>query len=411
MIATGRLVHEALKAAEEAESDGISVEVVDPRTLQPLDEETLVASVKKTNRVRRRARGGDADGLRRRGRGRRPVPGVRLARRADRARRREVRAAAVRAGDGGRSSCRTPTTCSPRSSGRSGRASRGDRGQAPAARPGHGVGHDRPLAQVARATPVEKGEPLYELDTDKVTQEVEAEAAGVLLKIAVAEGEVPVGQTIAFIGEQGEDVARRSRRAATAAAGGAEARARPSLRPAQEAPAGGSRSRPSERAGQGLAARAPDRARARHRPLRRSAAPAPTGASSPRTSSAPRRARRPLPRGAPRRRSPAGEVERVPLTNIRKTIARRLTEAWQIPVFQLQVSADMTRVNALVARLRERDPEVRSHRHRRPHEGLRAGAHAPPRGERGVHRGRDPRSTRARTSASPSPRRRGSSCR
>src|SRR3954447_19144987 len=55
--------------------------------------------------------------------------------------------------------------------------------------------------------PVEKGEPLYELDTDKVTQEVEAEAAGVLLKIAVAEGEVPVGQTIAFIGQSGEEVA------------------------------------------------------------------------------------------------------------------------------------------------------------------------------------------------------------
>src|SRR5262245_44383147 len=54
--------------------------------------------------------------------------------------------------------------------------------------------------------PVEKGEPLFELDTDKVTQEVEAEAAGVLLKIAVAEGEVPVGQTVAFIGAAGEDV-------------------------------------------------------------------------------------------------------------------------------------------------------------------------------------------------------------
>src|ERR687883_414423 len=50
VIATGRLVHEALKAAEDAEGDGVSVEVVDPRTLQPVDEETLVASVKKTNR-------------------------------------------------------------------------------------------------------------------------------------------------------------------------------------------------------------------------------------------------------------------------------------------------------------------------------------------------------------------------
>lgn len=50
VVATGRLVHEALKAAEEAERDGISVEVVDPRTLLPLDEETIVSSVRKTTR-------------------------------------------------------------------------------------------------------------------------------------------------------------------------------------------------------------------------------------------------------------------------------------------------------------------------------------------------------------------------
>src|SRR5438270_144046 len=50
VVATGRLVHEALKAAEEAEKEGVSVEVVDPRTLLPLDEETIVGSVKKTNR-------------------------------------------------------------------------------------------------------------------------------------------------------------------------------------------------------------------------------------------------------------------------------------------------------------------------------------------------------------------------
>src|SRR5207253_9320600 len=54
---------------------------------------------------------------------------------------------------------------------------------------------------------VEKGEPLYELDTDKVTQEVEADASGVLLKIAIAEGEVEVGKTIAVIGKEGEEVA------------------------------------------------------------------------------------------------------------------------------------------------------------------------------------------------------------
>jgi pyruvate dehydrogenase E1 component beta subunit len=50
VVATGRLVHDALKAAEEAEKDGISVEVVDPRTLLPLDEEAIVESVKKTTR-------------------------------------------------------------------------------------------------------------------------------------------------------------------------------------------------------------------------------------------------------------------------------------------------------------------------------------------------------------------------
>jgi acetoin:2,6-dichlorophenolindophenol oxidoreductase subunit beta len=50
VIATGRLVHEALQAAARAEEEGVSVEVVDPRTLLPLDEETLVESVKKTNR-------------------------------------------------------------------------------------------------------------------------------------------------------------------------------------------------------------------------------------------------------------------------------------------------------------------------------------------------------------------------
>jgi pyruvate dehydrogenase E1 component beta subunit len=51
VIATGRLVHEAAKAAEQLEADGISVEIVDPRTLQPLDDRTLVESVKKTNRA------------------------------------------------------------------------------------------------------------------------------------------------------------------------------------------------------------------------------------------------------------------------------------------------------------------------------------------------------------------------
>jgi pyruvate/2-oxoglutarate/acetoin dehydrogenase E1 component len=51
VIATGPLVHRSLEAADQAAEDGISVEVVDPRTLQPLDEDGLVESVKKTNRA------------------------------------------------------------------------------------------------------------------------------------------------------------------------------------------------------------------------------------------------------------------------------------------------------------------------------------------------------------------------
>ena len=51
IVAIARMVPEALKAAEKLAADGISVEVVDPRTVQPLDTDTIVASVKKTNRA------------------------------------------------------------------------------------------------------------------------------------------------------------------------------------------------------------------------------------------------------------------------------------------------------------------------------------------------------------------------
>lgn len=51
LIAYGAMVQEALKAAEELEKDGYSVEVIDLRTVQPIDIETLVASVEKTGRA------------------------------------------------------------------------------------------------------------------------------------------------------------------------------------------------------------------------------------------------------------------------------------------------------------------------------------------------------------------------
>ncbi|NLY79684.1 MAG: alpha-ketoacid dehydrogenase subunit beta [Lysinibacillus sp.] len=51
IFAYGLMVHESLKAAEELEKEGYSVEVVDLRTVQPLDIETIIASVEKTNRA------------------------------------------------------------------------------------------------------------------------------------------------------------------------------------------------------------------------------------------------------------------------------------------------------------------------------------------------------------------------
>jgi pyruvate dehydrogenase E2 component (dihydrolipoamide acetyltransferase) len=199
--------------------------------------------------------------------------------------------------------------------------------------------------------PVKKGEPLFELDTDKVTQEVEAEAAGVLLKIAVAEGEVPVGQTVAFIGAEGEDVPE----VVAAASPQEEKTAEP--QPVQEAPQQAAAATTNGRIKASPLARRIARERGVELSGIRGTGPdgrivaedverAEAGGPPPPSAPAPALA-------------PTREVERIPLTNIRKTIARRLTEAWQIPVFQLQTSADMTRANALVAKLRERDPDVR----------------------------------------------------
>ena len=51
IVARSVMVPVALKAAEELEHQGVSVEVIDPRTIRPLDIETIINSVKKTNRV------------------------------------------------------------------------------------------------------------------------------------------------------------------------------------------------------------------------------------------------------------------------------------------------------------------------------------------------------------------------
>jgi pyruvate dehydrogenase E2 component (dihydrolipoamide acetyltransferase) len=215
---------------------------------------------------------------------------------------------------------------------------------------------------------VEKGEPLYELDTDKVTQEVEADASGVLLKIAIPEGEVEVGRTIAVIGEAGEEVAAEP--ADVGSPNGGAARV-------EEAP---------EEEGSRAPARDQERERARETPVEPSAPePQQVETAEGRVKASPLARRIARERGidlaairgtgpegrvvaedveraaaAPEPVAPtpapaevAGEVEVEQLSSMRKTIARRLTEAWQAPVFQLGVTVDMERAQAVRARLVE----------------------------------------------------------
>lgn len=51
IVAIGKQVHTALKAADILKTRGVETEVIDPRTLSPLDEETILSSVSKTGRL------------------------------------------------------------------------------------------------------------------------------------------------------------------------------------------------------------------------------------------------------------------------------------------------------------------------------------------------------------------------
>jgi pyruvate dehydrogenase E2 component (dihydrolipoamide acetyltransferase) len=200
--------------------------------------------------------------------------------------------------------------------------------------------------------PVKKREPLYELDTDKVTQEVEAEADGVLLKIVVTEGEVEVGRTIGVIGSEGETWEPPADTGNGGAPQAAEAPVEtPQREPEPEPEAPPAAPRDGRIKASPLARRI---AREKGLDLAQIAGTGPEGRII--AEDVEKAAAAPAPVAAPAL-APAGEPETVELTSTRKTIARRLTEAWQAPVFQLQVSADMTQVLAvresLVERLRE----------------------------------------------------------
>jgi pyruvate dehydrogenase E2 component (dihydrolipoamide acetyltransferase) len=207
---------------------------------------------------------------------------------------------------------------------------------------------------------VAKGEPLYELDTDKVTQEVEAEADGVLLKIVVPDGEVDVGTTVAVIGAEGEEVsievpapaapapteervngdkseaAETSRDAASQGAVSADVSAQ-----AESEPAGVSgRVKASPLARRIARERGIDLASLRG-----------TGPDGRIVAEDVERAQAPAPAAPARAPGAPAEVEVVELTSIRRTIAKRLTEAWEAPVFQLTVTADASELVATRERM------------------------------------------------------------
>ena len=214
---------------------------------------------------------------------------------------------------------------------------------------------------------VEKGEALYELDTEKVTQEVEAEASGVLLKILAGEGEeIEVGKAIAVIGEQGEEVPEGEAEDPTevseddAKEEGSPAPEREDERERgrEEAPEGPSEPEQSVQSTNGGRVKASPLARriARERGIELSALRG-TGPEGRIVAEDVERASATGAAAAPAAAAPTGEVEVVKLNQMRKTIARRMTEAWEAPAFQISMSADMTASvrlrEALLAQVKE----------------------------------------------------------
>jgi pyruvate dehydrogenase E2 component (dihydrolipoamide acetyltransferase) len=205
---------------------------------------------------------------------------------------------------------------------------------------------------------VEKGEPLYELDTEKVTQEVEADASGVLLQILAQEGdEIEVGKAIAVIGEAGEEISAESDDSAEAETQHAtevseqeEVEEEEAPTPAREEPRERDREGDQAAQKQEVSGQRLDGGRVKASPLARRIAKERgidlaqlrgTGPEGRIVAEDVERAevRPAAPAAAP---EPTGEIEVVKLNQMRKTIARRMTEAWEAPAFQISMSADMS---------------------------------------------------------------------
>jgi pyruvate dehydrogenase E2 component (dihydrolipoamide acetyltransferase) len=242
----------------------------------------------------------------------------------------------------------------------------------------------------AEGDTVDRDEPLYELDTEKVTQEVEAGVSGVLLRILAGEGEeIEVGKPICVIGDPGEEAPSEGN-------GSAPAAAEPEAGSEPEAPAAEPGTEPepaTEDPGLAASAEAPAPAPGATDESPQETKPEPKPESKPaRLSEGERLKASPLARRIARERgielrrvvgtgpdgrivaedveraaaAPAWEQKPVPvtagsevvkLTSVRRTIARRLSEAWDAPHFAISMTADMERAIELRERLVELTPE------------------------------------------------------
>ncbi|HWO80256.1 dihydrolipoamide acetyltransferase family protein [Gaiella sp.] len=204
---------------------------------------------------------------------------------------------------------------------------------------------------------VKKGEPLYELDTDKVTQEVEAEVDGRLVQIVVPEGEIEVGATVAVIESDGAAEPAHAASARESVETGVPEEPEPvaEVKSPGEEPAGTSSPRPPEGRAQAARVKASPLARriARERGVELESLQG-TGPEGRILAEDVERAAAAGPPSPAPVAMPQAEVEVVQLSSVRKTIARRLTEAWTAPVFQLGISADMSEALALREKLVER---------------------------------------------------------
>jgi len=204
---------------------------------------------------------------------------------------------------------------------------------------------------------VKKGEPLYELDTDKVTQEVEAEVDGRLVQIVVPEGEIEVGATVAIIESDGAAERADAASARESVETGVPEEPEPvaEVKSPGEEPAGTSSPRPPEGRAQAARVKASPLARriARERGVELESLQG-TGPEGRILAEDVERAAAAGPPSPAPVAMPQAEVEVVQLSSVRKTIARRLTEAWTAPVFQLGISADMSEALALREKLVER---------------------------------------------------------